>query len=391
MTNAIQYVLCLNSGSSSLKYALYRMAPEDETLMAQGSVERIGLDGGRIWIRTGRRESAFESARNFPDHDTAVEAAFGQIEGLRLARPTAVGHRIVHGGLAHLEPAKVDTGLVAELRRITSLAPLHLPPQIAGIEAVAGRFPELPQVACFDTSFHRRMPELAQRFPLPARFWEDGLRRFGFHGLSYEYVLGALGPAARGRVLIAHLGNGASMAAVRDGLPVDTTMGFTPTGGFMMGTRSGDLDPGVLLYLLNEKGYTADQIERLVNDQAGLKGISGTSPDMRTLLSRREQDPQAALAIDMFCYHTRKCVGAMAATLGGLDTLVFTGGIGENAAPVRLSVCRGLLHLGILLDEGRNATNADPASTPLSPCTVRIIPTNEDLIIARHTFRMLVA
>jgi acetate kinase len=389
MTNATQYVLCLNSGSSSLKYALYRMAPEDETLMAQGSVERIGLDGGRIWIRTGRRASAFESSRDFPNHGVAVEAAFGQIEGLRLARPTAVGHRIVHGGLAHLEPVKVDPGLVAELKRITSFAPLHLPPQIAGIEAVAGRFPELPQVACFDTSFHRRMPELAQRFPLPARFWEDGLRRFGFHGLSYEYVLSALGAAARGRVLIAHLGNGASMAAVRDGLPVDTTMGFTPTGGFMMGTRSGDLDPGVLLYLLNEKRYTADQIERLVNDQAGLKGISGTSPDMRTLLSRRDQDPQAALAVDMFCYHVRKCVGAMAATLGGLDTLVFTGGIGENAVPVRLSVCRGLLHLGVLLDEGRNATNADPASTPLSPCTVRIIPTNEDLIIARHTFKLL--
>jgi acetate kinase len=389
MTHGIQYVLCLNSGSSSLKYALYRMAQEDETLMAQGSVERIGLDGGRMWVRTGRRSSTFESSRDFPNHGAAVEGAFGQIEGLRLARPTAVGHRIVHGGLTHVEPARVDQELVSELKRMTPLAPLHLPSQIAGIEAVAGRFPELPQVACFDTSFHSRMPELAQRFPLPGRFWEEGLRRFGFHGLSYEYILSALGAGANGRVLIAHLGNGASMAAVHDGRPVDTTMGFTPTGGFMMGTRSGDLDPGVLLYLMNEKGYTVDQIERLVNDQAGLKGVSGTSPDMRTLLSRREHDPQAALAVDMFCYHVRKCVGAMAATLGGLDTLVFTGGIGERAAPVRLSVCRGLAHLGILLDEGRNATNADPASSAGSPCIVRIIPTNEDLIIARHTFRIV--
>jgi acetate kinase len=233
------------------------------------------------------------------------------------------------------------------------------------------------------------MPELAQRFPLPGQFWEEGLRRFGFHGLSYEYVLSALGAAARGLVLIADLGNGASMAAVHDGRPVDTTMGFTPPGGFMMGTCSGDLDPGVLLYLMNEKEYTGDQIERLVNDQAGLLGVSGTSPDMRTLLSRREQDPQAALAVDMFCYHVRKCIGAVAATLGGLDTLVFTGGIGEKAAPVRLSVCQGLSHLGILLDVGRDATNADPASSLGSPCTVRIIPTNEDLVIASHTFKLL--
>ncbi len=389
MTNSIHYVLCLNSGSSSLKYALYRMAREDETLLAQGSVERIGLDGGRLWIRSGRRTSAFESNRDFADHSAAVQAAFDQIEGMRLARPTAVGHRVVHGGLAHFEPVMVDRGLIEELRRIIAFAPLHLPSQIESIEAVTGRFPKLPQVACFDTAFHRRMPELAQRFPLPGEFWEQGLRRFGFHGLSYEYVLGALGAAARGRVLIAHLGNGASMAAVHDGHPVDTTMGFTPTGGFMMGTRSGDLDPGVLLYLMNEKGYTGERIERLVNDSAGLMGVSGTSPDMRTLLSRREQDPQAALAVDMFCYHVRKYIGAMTATLGGLDTLVFTGGIGEKAAPVRSAVCQGLAHLGIQLDEGRNAAHADPVSCPGSTCAVRIIPTNEDVIIARHSFMIL--
>ncbi len=391
MVNSIHYILCMNSGSSSLKYALYRMAREDETRLAQGEVERIGLGGGRMWVRTGHRAAAFELTRDFPDHGAAVEAAFDQLGSLQLARPTAVGHRVVHGGVRHFDPVRVEPGLLAELGKLVAFAPLHLPSQIRGIEAVANRFPELPQVACFDTAFHRRMPELAQRFPLPGEFWDEGLRRFGFHGLSYEYVLGALGAFANGRVLIAHLGNGASMAAVHDGRPIDTTMGFTPTGGFMMGTRSGDLDPGVLLYLMNEKGYASEQIERLVNDKAGLLGVSGTSPDMRTLLSRRQQDPQAALAVEMFCYHVRKCIGAMAATLGGLDTFVFTGGIGEKAAAVRSAVCQGLAHLGIVLDEGRNATDADPASRPESTCTVRIIPTNEDLIIARHTFALLAA
>jgi len=385
----MHYVLCLNSGSSSLKYALYRMAHEDETQLAQGAVERIGLEGGNMWVRSGRGASTITAKRDFADHRAAVEAAFGQLEALRLAKPTAVGHRIVHGGVAHMEPEVVDRPLIGELRKLVPFAPLHLPSEIEGIEAVAGRYPELAQVACFDTAFHRRMPELAQRFPLPGRYWEEGLRRFGFHGLSYEYVLGALGRAAHGRVLIAHLGNGASMAAVRDGLPVDTTMGFTPTGGFMMGTRSGDMDPGVLLYLMNERGYAGGQIESLVNDQAGLLGVSGSSPDMRTLLARRENDPRAALAIDMFCYHVRKSIGALTATLGGLDTLVFTGGIGEKAAPVRSVVCRGLSHLGVLLDEGRNATHADPASSSESAVAVRIIPTNEDLVIARHTFRLL--
>ncbi len=386
---SMHYVLCLNSGSSSVKYALFRMGLEDETLLARGAAERIGLDGGSIWIQAGTRLSVLSSRRDFPDHRAAIEAAFLQLEGLRLENPTAVGHRVVHGGLTHFEPVKVDRQLIGELKKLIPFAPLHLPSEIEGIEAVAGRFPELAQVACFDTAFHRRMPEVAQRFPLPGQLWEEGLRRFGFHGLSYEYVLGALGAAARGRVLIAHLGNGASMAAVHDGLPVDTTMGFTPTGGFMMGTRSGDLDPGVLLYLMNERGYSSGQIGSLINDQAGLLGISGTSPDMRTLLSRSKEDARAALAVDMFCYHVRKSIGALTATLGGLDTLVFTGGIGEKAAPVRASVCQGLSHLGIQLDEGRNAVHADPASSRESAVAVRVIPTNEDLVIARHTYRLL--
>jgi acetate kinase len=285
----------------------------------------------------------------------------------------------------------VEAPLLATLRRLVAFAPLHLPSAIQGIEAVAARFPGLPQVACFDTAFHRRMPEVAQRFPLPHDLWHAGVRRYGFHGLSYEYIVATLGAAAQGRLVIAHLGNGASLAALHHGQPLDTTMGFTPTGGVMMGTRSGDLDPGVLLHLMHAKGYDVRQIERLVNHQAGLLGVSGISPDMQTLLEQREREPHAAQAIELFCYQLRKHIGALTAVLGGLDILVFTGGIGEHAAPVRWEACRGLAYLGIDLDPQRNAVHADVISTPGSACIVRVIPTNEDLMIARHTRTLLVS
>ena len=257
------------------------------------------------------------------------------------------------------------------------------------MEAVTARFPALPQVACFDTAFHHRMPELARRLPLPRTLWDAGIRRYGFHGLSYEYIVWRLGPAARGRTIIAHLGNGASMAAVRDGMPVDTTMGLTPAGGFMMGTRSGDLDPGIAIYLLRGKGYDADRLERLVNNESGLLGVSESSPDMKTLLELREKEPAAAQAVSMFCYQLRKSIGAFAAALGGLDLLVFTGGIGERAAPVRWEACQGLEHLGLQLDPERNTAHADTVSRPDSRCMVRVIPTDEDLMIARHTLAAL--
>jgi len=381
---ATPIVLCLNGGSSSIKFSLYDLGATEKRL-ANGAVERIGLDDGRVWVDVAGERVANQTAASFPDHLAAVRAAFEALGKRDLPAPAAVGHRLVHGGPDHWLPERVDDRLLETLRALIPFAPLHLPAEIAQIEAVAARFPGLPQVVCFDTAFHHAMPELAARLPLPRALWEAGIRRYGFHGLSYEYIVAQAGAAALGRAVIAHLGNGASMAAVRDGKPVDTTMGLTPTGGFMMGTRSGDLDPGVLLHLLTRRGLDASALDHLVNYEAGLLGVSGRSPDMKTLLDERARDPHAAQAVEMFCYQLRKHIGALAAALGGLDTLVFTGGIGERAAPVRREACRGLEHLGIRIDERLNDSGADVISTPGASCTVRVMRTDEDLMIARHT------
>ena len=384
-------ILCLNCGSSSLKFSLYRLSDGDERLLAEGAAEGVGLPDSRLWIRV-RDGQRLDSPRGdeIPGHAAAVREMFSVLQELELPQPGAVGHRVVHGGARHVVPEPVSPPLLDDLRRLAAFAPLHLPAALEGIAAVSTRFPRLGQVACFDTAFHRRMPREAQQFPLPGRLWDEGIRRYGFHGLSYEYVVEALGKApAQGRVIVAHLGNGASMAAVRDGQPLDTTMGFTPTGGFMMGSRSGDLDPGVLIHLMRAEGYDASRLERLVNHEAGLLGVSGLSSDMKTLLAARHADPQADQAITLFCYQTRKQIGAFAAVLGGLDTLVFTGGIGERAAPVRWEICQGLEHLGLRLDRQRNEAHGDVISTPESSCRVRIIPTNEDLVIARHTRKLI--
>lgn len=383
------FILCVNSGSSSLKFALYRMGTEPEALIAGGAVERIGLAGGRLWVRSADRKPLAEGYEDFPDHTAALRGLHAAAEGLRLPPSDAIGHRVVHGGPDHTRPERVTPELVETLRELVAFAPLHLPSEILCIEAALRRFPDRPQVACFDTAFHRRMPERAQRFPLPRALWEEGVRRYGFHGLSYEYIVEMLGDATAGRVIVAHLGNGVSMAAIKDGQPIDTTMGFTPSGGLMMGTRTGDLDPGILLYLINEKRYDARRLARLVDHEAGLLGVSGISSDMKTLLDKRASDPHAAQAVELFCYQVRKTIGALAAALGGLDTLVFTGGIGERAATVRWEVCRGLECLGVRLDAQRNEASADAISTPQSPCTVRVIPTQEDLMIARHTRRLI--
>jgi acetate kinase len=380
-------ILCLNGGSSSLKFALYRMVGPEEERIFSGAVEAIGAEGGRVWLRRGDKTLS-DNSGSFPDHAEAIKTMFSALRDQGVKELAAAGHRIVHGGPLFTAPQKVTGKLKDALKNLVPFAPLHLPSQLAMIEAVATHYPDLAQVACFDTAFHSNIPETARRFALPQELWEQGIKRYGFHGLSYEFIVSKLGAEIGHRAVIAHLGNGASMVALKDGSPVDTSMGLTPTGGFMMGTRSGDLDPGVLLYLMN-KGYSADQMEKLLNHQAGLLGVSGQSSEMRTLLEKRQTDPAAAMAVKMFCYQVRKFIGAYAAVLGGLDTLVFTGGIGERAAAIRAEICSGLEYLGIALDLPANGRNAETLSAAGSRCVVRVVMTDEDLMIARHTRSVL--
>lgn len=378
-----QTILSLNGGSSSLKFAVYRFSGGAEECIFSGAVEAIGEESGKAWLRSGEKALQEETSK-FPDHTSAIKTMFAALGKQGVKKLDAAGHRIVHGGPKFTAPQRIDEELRAGLKELLPFAPLHLPSQIAMIEAVAAHFPDLPQVACFDTAFHSRMPEIAQRFALPGKLWEQGIKRYGFHGLSYEYVVGKLGAELGRRAIIAHLGNGASMVALKDGLSVDTSMGLTPTGGFMMGTRSGDLDPGVLIHLL-KTGYSADRLEKLVDHEAGLLGVSGKTSDMKILLEKSQTDSAAARAVQMFAYQVRKFIGAYAAVLNGLDTLVFTGGIGERASAVRADVCCGLEYLGVALDTAANGRNADVISLPASKCTVRVVETDEDLMVARHT------
>jgi acetate kinase len=378
-----QTILCLNGGSSSLKYAVYRISDGGEERVFSGAIEAIGAEGGRAWLRAGDKVLSDQSG-SFANHAEAVRAMFAALKTQGVTELAAAGHRIVHGGPKFTAPQRIDDRLKAALRELIPFAPLHLPSQVAMIEAVAAHFPDLPQVACFDTAFHSRMPEVAQRFALPGKLWEQGIKRYGFHGLSYEYVVRKLGDELGQRAVIAHLGNGSSMVALRDGVSIDTSMGMTPTGGFMMGTRSGDLDPGVLVRLLGA-GYSAEKLEALLNHEAGLLGVSGQSSEMKVLLEKRKTEPAAALAVQMFCYQARKFIGAFAAALGGLDTLVFTGGIGEHAATVRAEICSGLQYLGVALDGAANNRNAEVISAAGGRCVVRVVETDEDLMIARHT------
>jgi len=378
-----QTILCLNGGSSSLKFAVYGISGVGEERVFSGAIEAIGAEGGRAWLRAGDKVLSDEKG-SFPDYAEAVKTMFAALKAQGVPRLAAAGHRIVHGGPKFTVPQRIDDGLKAALHELIPFAPLHLPSQLAMIDAVAAHFPDLPQVACFDTAFHSRMPEVAQRFALPGKLWEQGIKRYGFHGLSYEYVVGKLGAELGQRAVIAHLGNGSSMVALRDGISIDTSMGLTPTGGFMMGTRSGDLDPGVVLHLLHA-GHSGEKLEALLNHQSGLLGVSGESSEMRVLLEKRKTDAAAALAVQMFCYQVRKFVGTFAAALNGLDTLVFTGGIGEHAAEVRAEICSGLQYLGIALDGAANHGNAEVISAAGGRCVVRVVETDEDLMIARHT------
>ncbi len=306
----------------------------------------------------------------------------------------AVGHRIVHGGERFVDSQPVTAAMVAELKRLSPLDPAHLPGEIALLEAFAARFPGLPQVACFDTAFHRDLPRVAKILPVPRQYEARGVRRYGFHGLSYAYLLEELGrvagaEAAHGRVVLAHLGAGASMAAVRDGRSIDTTMAMTPTAGLVMATRTGDLDPGVLIYLMRSEGLSVDQIDDLVNRRSGMLGISETSADMRDLLAHAPDDSRASEAVNVFCYQARKWIGAMAAALGGLDTLVFSAGIGAHSPEVRAKICDQLEYLGVRLDAARNAAGEAVISHDASAATVRVIQTDEEAFIAREVKRVL--
>jgi acetate kinase len=374
-------VLTINSGSSSLKFSLFEEEPE--RMLLTGAVERVGLGGGRFHVK-GR----VEEHRDFPDHEAALDRLFAF---LREGAPELgmAGHRVVYGGRDYARPHQVTPELIQALRALIPFAPEHLPHEIKAIEAVSRVNPGLPQYACFDTAFHCARPEIAKQLPIPRDLWREGVVRYGFHGLSYAYVMQELARAAgeetaRGRVIIAHLGNGASMAAVKGGQPVDTTMGFTPAGGLMMGTRSGDLDPGVLLYLQEEKQHSPQALRDIVNRRSGLLGVSGISSDMQDLLARESSDSRAAEAVALYCYAAKKFLGAMAVTLGGLDTLIFTAGIGENASPIRERICENLEFLGIRLDPASNRRNQAVISCPDGRVTVRVMKTDEDLMIARH-------
>ncbi len=386
-------LLAINGGSSSIRFALYaELEPLRRRLV--GKVDRVGLSGMTLTFKDSAGTPPDRRTIKTDDHPSAVAFLLDWLETQQLfASVRAVGHRVVHG-MTHTEPERVTPELLDGLRRITPYDPEHLPLEIELIEAFRQRHPAVPQVACFDTAFHRTMPRVASLLPIPRRYEADGVRRYGFHGLSYEFLMEELArlgdPAAtKGRVILAHLGNGASVAAVRDGKSIDTSMGFTPTAGLVMSSRSGDLDPGLVSYLARTEHMSATRFQKMVNHESGLIGVSETSSDMRDLLEHETQDVRAAEAVALFCYQAKKWIGAYAAALGGLDTLVFAGGIGENAPLVRARICEGLGFLGIELDEIRNAATAAVISADAGRVTVRVIPTDEELMIARSVCRLL--
>ena len=387
-------VLTINGGSSSIKFALFEVGAALRQILG-GELERIGLPEATLRVKGSNPADNFSRPVTAVDHTAAVGALMEWIEE-HSGRDAlaAVGHRVVHGGPKYSKPQQVTAEMVEELHRFSPFDPEHLPLEIELIDAIRRCHPGLPQVACFDTAFHRTMPRVATLLPIPRRYEAQGVRRYGFHGLSYEFLMEELShlgdPAAtKGRVILAHLGNGASLAAVRDGKSIDTSMGFTPTAGLVMSSRSGDLDPGLVSYLARTEQMSAAQFQKMVNHESGLLGVSETSSDMRDLLERETQDVRAAEAVALFCYQAKKWIGAFAAALGGLDTLVFAGGIGENAPPVRERICDGLRFLGIELDRERNAKNAPLVSPDTVRVKVRVIRTDEELMIARSVAHLL--
>ena len=387
-------ILSINGGSSSIKFAIFERRERLERL-AVGAIERIGLPNASMSV-TGK-DPADNSAHRVaaPDYGAAARTLIGWLEhrggGEALA---AIGHRVVHGGPKFSEPQRLTPEDVDALRSLSPFDPQHLSQEILLIEAFHRRFPKLPQVACFDTAFFHDLPRVAQILPIPRRYEKQGVRRYGFHGLSYAYLSEELArqagtKVAKGRLILAHLGNGASLAAVKDGRPVDTSMAFTPAAGVPMGTRSGDLDPGLISYFARTENMTPRAFDQMINFKSGLLGVSETSSDMRELLHREDQDHRAAEAVALFCYQVRKWIGAFAAALGGLDQLVFAGGVGENAPVVRARICEELGFLGIELDATRNAETALVISRDTSRVKVHVIRTDEEVMIARSVSRVL--
>lgn len=386
-------ILTINGGSSSVKFAVYAVGETVERLLV-GKIDRIGLSGTNLVVGDANGKPQPPQLLHATDLRTASDFLLGWLEMQPVfASIRAVGHRVVHG-MHHVEPERITPKLLAQLHRIVPYDPDHLPREIELIEAFNRHYPELPQVACFDTAFHSSMPRVAKLLPIPRRFDSGGVQRYGFHGLSYAYLMAELArlgdPAAtKGRVILAHLGNGASLAAVRDAKSIDTSMGFTPAAGVTMSTRSGDLDPGLAWYLTRSEKMSGKQFNDMVNFQSGLLGISETSSDMRDLLACETDDVRAAEAVALFCYQIKKWIGAYAAALGGLDTLVFAGGIGENAPVIRARICTGLGFLGIKIDGKKNAGNDGVISVTGGRVAVRVIHTDEELMIARSVRKII--
>ena len=397
MTTSIQSdarILVINAGSSSLKFALFR-AVDPPAPVTHGVIDRIGRPDSVLVVNDVLTQRVERQAVHVPTHRGSVELLMewlAQNVGMEYLR--AVGHRVVHGGPRFSQPERVTAEMLAELRHISPYDPEHLPSEIALIEALCQCNPNLPQIACFDTAFHRGMPRVAHLLPIPRRYETMGLQRYGFHGLSYAFLMKELervgkNGEANGRIILAHLGNGASMAAVKNGQPLDTTMGFTPASGLPMSRRSGDLDPGVISYLARTEGLTVEQFHQMATTESGLLGVSGVSSDMRDLLKHEHSDLRAAEAVDFFCYRVKKEIGALAAVLGGLDTLVFTAGIGEKAPVIRARICAGLEFLGIHIDHPRNEANEAIISKADCSVTVRVLHTDEEREIAESVMQVL--
>jgi len=387
-------ILVINGGSSTLKFALFRMeaAPVRELF---GSIDRIGSPEGTMrWTIEGAGTIGPQAVAA-PDHAACIEPLVTCITGQLRHRPlVAIGHRVVHGGPRYRAPQPLTPAVMDELQRLSVFDPEHLPGEIDLVKGFALRYPHLPQVACFDTAFHRDMPTVARLLAIPRRYEKLGLYRYGFHGLSYAFLMRELRQVGtpgevNGRVILAHLGNGASMTAVKGGKSVDTTMGFTPTSGLPMSRRSGDLDPGLVSYLARTEGMSVDQFHRMVNNESGLLGVSETSSDMRDLLREECNDARAAEAVALFCYHARKSIGSLAASLSGLDTVVFSGGIGEHSPIIRSRICEGLGFLGVIIDPARNEAGQAVISQEDSKVTVRVIHTDEEREIARSVVEVI--